>query len=59
MDRRLWQDHLIMCSKLIVARAKLYTNGVIAGTRVGLLDVEGRSVFSGNTVKWGVGLSFT
>lgn len=25
MDRKVWQDHLIMCSKLIVEQAKLYT----------------------------------
>ena len=25
MDRGMWQDHLIMCSKLIVEHAKLYT----------------------------------
>ena len=46
MDRRLWQDHLIVCSKLIVARAKLYTKGMTAGGCGSLLDVEGRSVLS-------------
>lgn len=25
MDRRLWQEHLVMCSRLIVKQAKLYS----------------------------------
>ena len=28
MDRRMWQDHLILCSKLIVEHAKYYTQGL-------------------------------
>ena len=27
MDRHMWQDHLILCSKLIVEQAKRYTAG--------------------------------
>ena len=45
MDRRLWQDHLIVCSKLIVAQAKLYTGGMTGGGCSGSLDVKGRSMW--------------